>query len=515
MTRSALIARKYAILFHRWLGVAFCLLFAVWFLSGIVMMYWSFPGVSPRDRIEHAPALDASRVILSPAEAFAKLEAAEAPARVRLVTLDGRPIYRFQFGRFQFGSSLLSVFADTGESLDAVPSDMARRIAAAWTGLAPSGASIREITQPDQWTVGLGLSRTGPLWKFGWPSGEEVYISQATGEVLQATTRGSRLGAWFGAIPHWLYFTPLRKDGRTWSSVVIWSSGIGTFVSLLGLVVGFWLYSPSARRYKFPSGASGVPYAGQKRWHAVFGLVFGVFAVTWAFSGMLSMDPSFWPESRPLDGPARSLREAWSPDAFQAVHPRDVLRLGSFKELELAQAMGEAVYLAKESPDQSRIIAVSGAAGRARAAEERARPSREEFEADRIVRAIALAAAPYQIVETRRVTEYEAYYIDRRGRKPLPALFVRLNDPDQSSYYIDLKTAQVVQSYDSTSRWNRWLYHGLHSMDLPWLYRNRPAWDAAVLLLMGGGTILSVTSVVIGWRRVRRKIRQVNAVFDA
>src|SRR5262249_31681657 len=38
--------RRYAILLHRWLGVGFCVLFAVWFVSGIVMMYWPYPKVS-------------------------------------------------------------------------------------------------------------------------------------------------------------------------------------------------------------------------------------------------------------------------------------------------------------------------------------------------------------------------------------------------------------------------------------------------------------------------------------
>jgi len=43
---------------------------------------------------------------------------------------------------------------------------------------------------------------------------------------------------------------------------------------------------------------------------------------------------------------------------------------------------------------------------------------------------------------------------------------------------------------------------------LPWLYRHRPAWDILVLTLMLGGTALSVTSVIIGWRRLRRKLAQ-------
>jgi len=104
------------------------------------------------------------------------------------------------------------------------------------------------------------------------------------------------------------------------------------------------------------------------------------------------------------------------------------------------------------------------------------------------------------------VSAYEPYYVDRHHTRPLPVLFVQFRDSQSSMYYVDLKTGRIVQSYASGTRWSRWLYHGLHSFDLPWLYRHRPAWDIAVLTLMLGGTALCVTALVIGWRRLRRKV---------
>ena len=106
------------------------------------------------------------------------------------------------------------------------------------------------------------------------------------------------------------------------------------------------------------------------------------------------------------------------------------------------------------------------------------------------------------------MTQYEAYYLDRRRRRPLPVIFVRLSDKNQSIYYIDPKTARIVQSYNSHARWNRWLYHGLHSMDFPWLYNHRPIWDILVLILLTGGTALCVTSLVLAWRVVLRSLGQ-------
>jgi len=105
------------------------------------------------------------------------------------------------------------------------------------------------------------------------------------------------------------------------------------------------------------------------------------------------------------------------------------------------------------------------------------------------------------------VTEYEAYYLDRHHRLPLPVIFVQLDDPGRSMYYVDPKTARIVEGYDWHSRWNRWLYHGLHSMDIPWLYRHRPAWDIVVLTLLLGGTSLCITSLLLTWGVLRRKLR--------
>jgi hypothetical protein len=49
------------------------------------------------------------------------------------------------------------------------------------------------------------------------------------------------------------------------------------------------------------------PYATWMKWHHYTGLVFGLFACTWAFSGALSLGPfEFWPNTRP----SRASREA-------------------------------------------------------------------------------------------------------------------------------------------------------------------------------------------------------------
>ena len=53
----------------------------------------------------------------------------------------------------------------------------------------------------------------------------------------------------------------------------------------------------------------------------------------------------------------------------------------------------------------------------------------------------------------------------------------------------------------------RWLYHGLHSLNFPWLYNYRPLWDIVVITFMAGGKVLCVTSLILAWRLLGRKLR--------
>ena len=62
------------------------------------MMYWDFPSVGPEDRLQRSPALDASKIRLSPEEAWTKLNQDRSPGGVRLGMFDGRPIYTFTVG---------------------------------------------------------------------------------------------------------------------------------------------------------------------------------------------------------------------------------------------------------------------------------------------------------------------------------------------------------------------------------------------------------------------------------
>ena len=89
---------KRALIFvHRWLGIALCLLFLLWFPSGIGMMYFPMPSVTPAARFDRLPILQSSKVTISPGEAAEKLGV--DPEDLTLTSFDGRPAYRLGGGR--------------------------------------------------------------------------------------------------------------------------------------------------------------------------------------------------------------------------------------------------------------------------------------------------------------------------------------------------------------------------------------------------------------------------------
>lgn len=509
MRRVTVAIKKIAIVCHRWMGVAFCLLFMWWFVSGIFMMYWSYPEVSDTDRLQRLPALDPAKIKLSPVEAY-MAAGMDAPNATELSSFDGRPAYFFRAGR---GSAI--VYADTGDQQDVFSPELNLRTAANWTGQSAASAKVETVKEPDQWT--LLVRQQLPLQKYSFPDGQQVYISEDTGRVVQHTTLSTRILSHLGVIPHWLYYTPLRVNGKLWSQVVIWSSGIATVAATLGLMVGIWMWSPK-KKYRYAGEPTMIPYTGQKRLHMILGMFFGILAMTWAFSGMLSMDPFPIATGGPAGGakgkakgkgkgnipPAQRVQQALAGgridlEKYASKHPAEVLaRLdASFKakDLDYTSFAGEPVFHAINEAGEIRVIPVNPDAA-------------AQLNADRVKQLVTEAAGAENIADAHLMTQYDRYYLDRNRQRPLPVLFVQLKDAGNTRLYIDPQTARLVGRYaESTAAWvNRWLYHGLHSLDFPWLYNYRPAWDIVVLGLMLSCVWLCWTSIVLSYRVLKRKL---------
>ena len=497
--------RRVLVYTHRWLGICGMTLFVSWFVSGIVLMYAGMPALSPAERLHRMRPLDLSAATLSPHDVARA--SGVTPDRVHVAMLHDRPVYRFS-GR----GGLMTVFADDGERVDRLTGDSVMSIVA---GFAPEHAASlkydRELSEPDQWT--LQSRRLMPLHRvaLGDGLGTTVYVSDRTAEPMMKTTRRSRRLAYAGAVLHWLYFTPIRRHGTLWLQSVLWLSIIGCGLCLTGLTWGIWRWSTGAR-YRLRGGPSATPYAGLMRWHHYAGLVFGLTTFTWIFSGALSLEPWNW---HPSNSATAEQRLAVSGGAL-SLHRVTLDRLrsgvdalkGEFapNEIEIRQFQGEPILLAFRPPAdaatgnlaESRLVSAidpeSGVFSR--------------FDQDRLLDAARAALPGVSVSETVWLEQYDSYYYGRHGSRPLPVLRLRFDDPRETWLYLDPRRGEIVLREERLTRINRWLYHGLHSLDFPFLYARRPLWDVIVITLSLGGIGLSVTTIAQSWRRLKRHGRR-------
>src|SRR5262249_43422091 len=299
------------------------------------------------------------------------------------------------------------------------------------------------IEEPDQWTV-AGQLRNRPLYKYSWSDGQQVYLNGTTGDVVQYTTFAKRLQAHLSAIPHWIYYTPLRKHQPQWLQFMIWSSIIGTVGAIVGIVVAVWMYSPK-KKYKLEGQPTGVPYRGQKRWHWIFGIVFGVATVTWTFSGLMTLGPFplvqrlTQPAPRPEphqavaseqggrgrggrgrggapQGIAGALRGRVSMTDF-SVHPRELLAKVpqlDVRELEWTSFAGTPLFNANLGGGKSQLLSLDGTPVNG-------------FETNRLIEIVKTAVPNPNNLNIDVIDQYDFYYLDRTRQRPLPVIRVLIN----------------------------------------------------------------------------------------
>jgi hypothetical protein len=472
------------------------------------------PHLSERERLGHIPPLDLSTAAVSPAQLEETYGV--SPRRIRLeMFYDGRPVYRFDG---------LTVYADSGELTAGASRDEAVELVRRWV---PAHAATVHydafLEDSDQWTLYSQYRELMPLHRIavGDPAGTVYYVAQDIGEPVMKTDRRGRFWGYISAVLHWTYFTSLRRNGPLWQQLVAWGSIAGAVMCVLGMVVG--IVRVRLARYRMRSGPSYSPYSGWMKWHHYTGLIFGVVTITWAFSGAMSLGRPFPSlRNRPQTDAQRTAVARTPLDPTQVTLER--LRAGlaavtpSFapKELDVVQFQGEPYFIAYRPPEPYAYEDEIGANEEQNQGRQEhlivsaLHPERGTFRRfdENSMWTIAKAAMPgVPMQDAAWLQEYDAYYYNQDGNRPLPVLRVRYADADSTWLYLDPNLGTMTKQ-DWGGRWNRWLYHGLHSLDFPFLYYQRPLWDIVLIVLSIGGTVLSASTLVPSWRRLARHARR-------
>jgi uncharacterized iron-regulated membrane protein len=444
---------------HRYLGLFCCILFLMWFLSGIVMMYVHYPVLTSAERLAHLPLLQPEKVKVPP----------PSPDAV-LGMLLNRPVYR---------SGTQVIYADNNGKMNGIDSVQALQIAGDFFGNKYAVRYASRITSQDQWLNKGSFVPLLPAYaiQLNDPAITTLYVSTVTGEVFHDVNRREKFLAWLGPIPHWIYLKILiiKPNRPIWSQLIIWTSLLGTIMCFSGIIAGIIRW----KRKKIS------PYKKRwLKWHHYTGLVFGLFTFTWVLSGLFSMDPL---NMGLRSAPRQKTGTISEMSAISFIQGKGV------KEIRFTEVNNTPWLLAYTSSLQPLVIS----------------PDKGII---KNVPALALDSAvqatmPANTMQRTVVAAYDAYYYTRDSSKPLPVIRYAFNDKMATVVYADPVTGATLLRNNDSSRRLRWLYHGLHSFDFPRFHTSRPLWDITLLILLLGGTALSFTGIALTIKWMRRKLQ--------
>ncbi|EED38937.1 Na+/proline symporter [Stenotrophomonas sp. SKA14] len=492
-------AKRWTYLVHRWLGIGGCLLMLLWFVSGMVMLFIGYPKLTPGERLAALPVLG-DAVDWRGLSALPGAVQAE-PEAVALTTLRGEPTYVVRGG-----SNIGAWSARTGQALLPVSAQQAEASAAQFAGGQAFVGAMR--VDEDRWTHSRALDAHRPLYRVevGGPQPGDLYVSSHTGEVMldapHVQQRWNYVGAWL----HWLYFLRMQSVDPVWTWVVIVLSGLCTVASVSGIVVGVWRWR---FRGHYRSGAK-TPYVEPwMRWHHLIGLVAAAFVFTWIFSGLMSMNPlGVFSSTRDAIDPGRYRGGRVAVDGTLA-EPSALLAVAGdarFRPVEIQwrRIGGELFALLLDGQGDTRIVSM---------AEGRLQVSRHLPVAWLQLKARAISHAPMQGFSL--LQSPDAYFYPRAPEamngaavRRFPVAVADFGDAEATRVYLDLGSGDPLLTMGHRERVGRWLFYFLHSWDLPAMLRQDIARLGVLLLLSVAGTALCATATVIGYRRVRMKVRR-------
>lgn len=469
---------------HRFLGIPLSVLFVLWFVSGIVMIFApSFPR-APRN---------------SPLSGFVSDKILPADSLVKASYLNADSLRSFKFSVID--STVVATIADNTRevTIDATSSlpfvrkhKSAGEIAKEWCQA--QIVRIDTLNEVDQWIPFDYYESMCPIYKFHFSDTHQLYVT-ADGEAIQFSDRQQRIKAWFGTIPHWLYFTVLRKHQEAWTEVVEWCALAGCLMCLSGIILAILIWINYGRKHGFRH----IPYRKPLwRWHFILGLLFGWCGVTFTLSGYMSMTtlPKFLVKERTHDNAssaegkerhsAQKMTSLCSLEKYKLSIDHILSREDSIISISLKDWEGYPYYVLTY-PDHTRNIDASVA------------DTVVDFSLTaEMVRNSVQKKYPEADVQVDLLTEYDGDYYSRTGKMtPLPTIRVRyIGDELNKVEYYNTNTGRV-RAIDDNSRRHSFLYGGLHRLNIKFLTDRPWLWWTVMMTLMVGGTALSVTGLLM------------------
>jgi len=455
-------------------------MFAAWFASGAVMAFVPFPALPEADRAAHSELIDVSRLRLDPVEAKRLLRSASS---LRLVSVGGTPAY---VGRGPDGrDSALS--GETGTPIALVTAAQAAEIASRFGSAAT--ADIEGPIDYDQWVINDRFDPLRPFYRvrLGDKAGTDLYVSVRSGELAQRTTRFERGWNWVGAVVHWVYFVPFRKNFQAWDWGMWFVGLIAVMTTVAGVSLGL-IRTIKTLRSRRPALS---PFRGFLRWHHILGLTAGIFVLCWIVSGWFTNDDGkLFSDGAASSAQMRAYEGAADGAAAATISIADLNRMTPASSIEFRSIAGRAVAAARGSG--SARVAVAGWTG---AVVHPRLPGGLLREAVRLAWPMADVSAAAAVSLDTVVAKAE--HLQEQ------TVQLDLHGSADRRVYIDAVNGDITAVLNRSREVYDWVCYAIHTFNYPGL-SSRPILRVAILLVpLGLGFCFSLTGVVVGYRRLR------------
>lgn len=478
---------------HKILGLPLSIIFLVWFISGTVMIFTgSFPRAGREVPADKAPSLSSG---LPSADSILRASRLEGGSLREVSSHLGRPI-----ATIARRDTSVSLYLDDMTTVGAFEESQRDRIITQWC--ASPVERIDTLHDVDIWIPFERWRDEMPVYKYHFADNgrHQLYMTR-DGRVIQFSDRSQRIRALWGSVPHWLYITCLRKHQTAWIETVKWAALLGCIMCLAGIIYSIMIMYAGRRHHGFFHN----PFKKfWPRWHFITGLTFGLFAITFAFSGYMSLAPvPSWllkdSGNTEMRQGRRSRGQHMSTDAPQ-LPPLDfreiIARHDSVKRIEFNDFNGHPFLTAVFPNSSARFDGMDST---------RLRPMTltEDMAAESLAR-IYLDSVSRQI-ETIHTYDDDYFGMDKK-RTPLPVIRAIIDDKLHTRIYFNPET-MTSRRVDDNSRLHTLLYTKLHKLQFKCL-TDRPAlWYAVMLFILAGGSFLSLTSVVLTFSWLMRVLR--------
>ncbi|MGZ5044709.1 MAG: PepSY domain-containing protein [Methylobacter sp.] len=508
---------------HRWVGVVLGLFMFFWFFTGLVIMYSTPTTQNRSQQLAHAETLAPEVGWLSLGEAWdlsaCQRKAAEPKpkaaagaetqsskgkdgdavisiAEARLMRSAGEPVWLVEDSQGQrFALSALD------GSLRKTTPDQALKIAENWFNANRSGAIKASFLETvDKPIILRNQDALSPFHRVAVGEGGEMLISSRTGEVLHVSSRWDRAFYWAG---NWLHLLkPLESIGlgEIRNDAQLWLGLSATIATLTGLIIGWLRWRPGFGGKPTYSEGRTQPYREfWFKWHFWSGLIGGIMVLSWALSGFLDTNPGkIFSTANPSRQEMNRYLGSQLPQAMRLWQPALPVLLALAVDTDIVELSwrllgGDIVLLAHSRDGQRLPQMLDGAL--------------PQFNQASLVAAVQRVAGNAEVETQTVLNEYDSYYYPRHHQswveKPLPVLLVQLADDAGTRFYLDPQDGRLLTRVDRSGRVLRWLYSGLHHWDFGWIY-HRPIWDVWMLIWVAFGLVLGASSLVVGWRLLKK-----------